>query len=417
MEHAIAHPIEHAIGIYIGLLLLACCVGVASKMIAHVPYTIALTLVGLAVSFFPQSPAIQDTGFSKDLIFFVLLPPLLFQGSLHLNLNRLLKHFWVIASFAVPGVLFSTFIMAGVFYWMSGIDDFMIALLFGAMLSPTDPVSVLAIFKEVLVPDDLKYLVEGESLFNDGTGIVIFTIILGMIGTTGTDVSSTSMILGAVGKFIMVAGGGLVMGSVLGVAAFYVLGKIDDHLLENAICLALAFGSFWLAEVVHVSGVISTVMAGLLIGNYGRKLSMSEKVIDTVDTFFESIDFLINSLLFILMGLELHEVWTHGFSKNMGYIGAGIAALLISRALTVYPLYKTLNLGGTIRPKSWKHVLFWGGLRGSIPIALLLGLQGNAAIKPYYDLLLVACFGTVFFSLVVQGLTMKPLLKKLNLER
>jgi CPA1 family monovalent cation:H+ antiporter len=293
-----------------------------------------------------------------------------------------------------------------------------IALLFGAMITPTDPVSVLALFRECKVPDDLKYLVEGESLFNDGTGVVIFTIILSMI------VDQREFSIGsAAGQFAMVTAGGLLIGLVFGGLAFALMKRFEDHLLENALCLVLAYGSFWVAEVAHVSGVIATVIAGLIIGNYGRRFSMRERTVETVENFFESIDFLINSVLFILIGLELQEVNRETFGDKVLPILAAILGLLVARALTVYSLYSLLNLGGTQRPKRWAHVLFWGGLRGSIPIALLLGLptvdasgEPIALLVEYRPVLLVAGFATVFFSLVFQGITMKPLLHLLGLS-
>ena len=404
--------IEQAVGIYIGLLLVACLVGAVGKWVAHVPYTIALTLVGLAIGLLHIGPDIGETGFSKDLVFFVLLPPLLFNGALHLELNRLLAQFRPICIFAIFGVLISTFVAGGVFKWIVGVDAMLVGLLFGAMVAPTDPVSVVAIFKEVRVPGGLKYLVEGESLFNDGTGVVIFTIILDLI-KDGGEFSAGHAAL----DFVKVAIGGAVLGVVLGGVAFAALRKLDDHLIENALCLVLAYGAFWVGEhVLELSGVIATVVAGLMIGNYGRRLSMSPKTTETVETFFESIEFLINSVLFILIGLELQSVSGHFLADHWRAICAGVAALLVSRAVAVYPLYWATNLTGTIRPKAWAHVLFWGGLRGSIPIALLLGLlrERVPAIDGYRDDLLVGCFTVVFFSLVVQGLTMKPLLRALK---
>ena len=411
MAYVTEHVIEHATGVYVGLLLLACLVGILTKRFAHVPYTIALTLVGLVVAMLDLGPEISETGFSKELIFFVMLPPLLFQGALHMELNRLMQHFWPILTFSILGVLISTLVIGGLFYWWAGIASVLVALLFGAMITPTDPVSVLALFRECNVPPDLKYLVEGESLFNDGTGVVIFTIILGMI------VEDRSFLLGAAAwEFVKVAAGGLALGVVLGWLAFTVMRRFEDHLLENAICLVLAYGSFWLAEVVHVSGVIATVLAGLMMGNYGRRLSMEEKTRETVETFFESVDFLINSFLFILIGIELQTVSRADLLANVRPLAVAVAALLISRAITVYPLYALLNVAGTRRPRRWSHVLFWGGLRGSIPVALLLGLPEHELIDRYRTTLLVAGFGVVFFSLVGQGLTMKPLLYRLRIS-
>jgi CPA1 family monovalent cation:H+ antiporter len=403
------HIITHEVGVYVGLLLITCVVGIVTKHIANLPYTIALTLVGLIISLLHFGPEIAETGFGKELIFFVMLPPLLFQGALHLELNRLLQNFWPICFFAILGVLISTFVIGGLFLWMGGIGNLLVALLFGAMISPTDPVSVLAIFRATRVPDNLRYLVEGESLFNDGTGVVLFTIILDMILGAGEFHA-----MHAVGEFVKVAAGGLVLGGLLGFVVFLILRNLDDHLLENTICLVLAYGSFWVAESIHFSGVIATVMAGLMVGNYGRRFSMSEKTTETVETFFESIDFLINSLLFILIGIELQTLSLQDVTHNIRPLIVAIAAMLLARAVVVYPLYFATNLVGRVRPPEWSHVLFWGGLRGSIPIALLLGLPRNMMLNTYRTPLLVAGFGVVFFSLVVQGITMKPLLAALQ---
>ncbi len=411
------HAVEHTVGIYVGLLLAACLVGILCNWVVRVPYTIALTIFGLGLALLPWAPRIEETGFGKELIFFVMLPPLLFQGALHMELSRLLQHFWPILTFAVAGVVISTFVVGGIFYWVGGVSSVMIALLFGALITPTDPVSVLALFRECRVPDDLKYMVEGESLFNDGTGVVVFTIILGMI-IEHQGFSPAA----AVGQFAVVSVGGLLCGLVLGGAASWLMRHFEDHLLENALCLVLAYGAFWLAEVAHVSGVIATVAAGLMMGNYGRRLAMEARTRETVETFFESVDFLINSLLFILIGLELQVVTRESLGDKWPAIGAAILGLVVARALAVYLLYWLMNLHGTKRPARWSHVLFWGGLRGSIPIALLLGLptvDAHGAPIPllveYRPVLLVAGFAAVFFSLVVQGLTVKPLLRALRI--
>jgi CPA1 family monovalent cation:H+ antiporter len=343
--------------------------------------------------------------------FFVILPPLLFQGALHLNYNKLLEHLWVIAPFAIVGVILSTFSIGFMMKQFGGLEPWLLALLFGAMMAPTDPVSVLAIFKEMTVPEALKYLVEGESLFNDGTGVVIFGILLSLLLEGGTFSLSAALI-----QFVKVSLGGMIFGVILGYLAYLMLRKLDDHLLENAICLTLAYGSFWLAEQVHVSGVIATVMAGLFIGNQGRRLAMAPQTIDTVETFFESLDFLINSLLFILIGLELQTLSRADISANIGPLFVAILALVVSRAIAVYPLYSLTRNLGRRRPMAWAHVMWWGGLRGSIPIALLLSLPSHPMIDPYRPVLLVAGFGTVFFSLVIQGITMKPLLIVLGLN-
>jgi len=400
--------IEHAVGIYIGLLLLACVVAIVSKMVTHLPYTIFLTLVGLLIGVLGIGPEIEKTGFGYHLIFFVFLPPLLFQGAFHMNLNSLLEQFWPIVCLAVPGVIVSTLLVGGLVGWLGGISSMMVAILFGALISPTDPVSVLSLFKEVGAPKDLKTIVEGESLFNDATGVVLFTILLEAL-LSGQEFGFGQ----AAFEFVKVSVGGLLLGAVLGWIVFKIMHHIEDHLLENALCLVLAYGSFWLAEVMHLSGVIGTVMAGLMIGNYGRRLSMSEKTTNTVEIFFESIAFLINSLLFVLIGLELREVPANIMWMT---VFVAIAAMLIARAAVSYSFYWLLNQVGTKRPKRWNHILFWGGLRGSIPIALLLNLPNEGLLVTWRPVLLLAGFGCVFFSLVVQGITMKPLMLKLGIK-
>ncbi len=408
------HSIEHAVGIYIGLLVVACLVGIAAKYIGHLPYTIFLTLTGLLVGIFHIGPSIAETGFSHDLIFFVFLPPLLFQGAFHMELNRLIKHIAPIACFAIPGVIVSTVLVGGVIWWLAGISSLLIAMLFGALISPTDPISVLAMFRQTDAPEDLRVLVEGESLFNDATGVVIFTILLDAVLNT----QSGGLNIGiAIFEFVKVSGGGLLLGGVLGYIAFYIMRRMDDPLLENAICLTLAFGAFWLAEVLHLSGVIATVMAGLFIGNHGRRLAMDKKTSNTIETFFESIDFILNSFLFILIGLELREIpdFNTLAVNPWRLLLVAIIAMLAGRAFVVYTFYWALNRVGHKRPKSFKHILFWGGLRGSIPIALLLHLPAEGVLADYRPALLVAGFGCVFFSLVIQGITMKPLMKHLKI--
>ncbi len=395
--------------VVIGLLLVAAAASIGLKR-TRMPYTVGLVLLGLVLGWLAERvDALEPLGeaaLSPDMILFVFLPTLIFESAFNLNARLLSQNMAPVLTLAVPGLLLSTAIVGGLLMLVTPLS-LGSAMLFGALISATDPVAVIALFKEVGAPEDLKTLVEGESLFNDATGVVLFTILL------KTVLSGQGFEFGqAVYEFVKVSVGGLLLGIVLGWVVYKIMSHLEDHLLENALCLVLAYGSFWLAEVMHLSGVITTVMAGLMIGNYGRRLSMSEKTTKTVEIFFESIDFLINSFLFILIGLELRKAQVGNMWMT---VFVAIAAMMIGRAAVSYSFYWLLNQVGTKRPKRWKHILFWGGLRGSIPIALLLQLPNEGVLETWRPVLVVAGFGCVFFSLVVQGITMGPLMRKLGI--
>ncbi|NOZ85379.1 MAG: sodium:proton antiporter [Deltaproteobacteria bacterium] len=405
--------IEHIAAGYLGLLLLALVAAVVTEKIWNIPYIIALVIIGAFVGLSGIGPSTTELGFSRELVFFVLLPPLLFFGGLHMQIETLLRHLWPIFLFSVVGVVLSTAVIGSLLYFFSSIANVFVALLLGAILSPTDPVSVLSLFKKIGVSEDLKHLVEGEALFNDGTAVVLFMIILEHVqGYSNAGVIYTIL------SFLLVTGGGILLGLVLGYLTWLFLKNMDSPVIETTACLTLALGSYWLGEYIHVSGVITTVTSGLLIGNYGKKLSMSTTTSQVARSFFEVIDFLINSVLFVLLGLELQEISNAG----MGLSGTMVilivvtgASMLVSRAAAVYPMYFALNLVGRRRPGEWAHILFWGGLRGSIPAALLLGLPTDGPIAAYRTSLLIAGFSAIMFSLVVQGLTIKPLVELLKL--
>lgn len=394
---------SHLLGSLIALLCIACAVALVVRILKQ-PYSIALVLVGLVIALLKLTPAIS---ISHDVIFLLILPPLLFQGALHMNLGHLKENWKSICLLSIPGVLASTFLIGFLMHLLLGLE-LKVALLFGALITPTDPISVLSILKKVGAPQRLRTILEGESLFNDGTGVVIFSIILGMVLENASFQLSATFI-----DFVKVVGGGILIGGLMGLIVFQVMKRIDDHLIEVALTVVLTFGAPLIAETFHFSGIMAVVVAGLIVGNYGRVYSMSEKTRETIENFWEVIDFIINSILFLVIGIELQVVQTSDFHLMAVSIACVIGILLVSRGLVVYPVVWIKNkISSNSIPKGWNHVLFWGGLKGSLSIALVVGLPASFASRDY---LLVLAFSVVLFSLVIQGLTMKPLLNALKL--
>jgi len=394
----------HLIGTIIALLLVACVVALLAEWIRF-PYTIALVCVGLVIALTKLAPSIT---ISKDVVFHLLLPPLLFQGALHMDLEHLKNNWRSILMLSIPGVICSTFLIGFLLHWLWNID-LVYGLLFGALITPTDPISVLGILKRVGAPKRLRVILEGESLFNDGTGVVVFSVILGMIvGGNSFDFGQTVL------EFMMVVGGGVVVGVLLGYGVYRFLKKVNNHLVEVTLTVVLAFGTPLLAEAFHVSGIIAVVVAGLVVGNYGRIFSMSEKTRETVETFWDVSDFIINSLVFLVIGIELQVISLGDFEHLWGPVLVGIMTVLFARMVVVYPMMGIIHkIGGVSMPRSWTHIVFWGGLKGSIPIALVVGLPPSLEHR---NLFLTAAFAIVLVSLVFQGITMKPLIKRLGVS-
>lgn len=371
----------------LSLLLIAILIATAVKYV-RIPYTIALVLVGIAVGLSGLFPPIQLT---EELVFTLILPPLLFEGALAMDVGELRRNLKPILSLATAGLLISILI-AGYITSLSGIP-ILLALIFAAMVSPTDPVSVLATFKKLGAPRNLTTIMEGESIINDGTAVVIYSILLGML-------AGTSTIPQGVVEFIFVCIGGAIVGFLLGYSAYRILAHIDDALIEVTLTVILAFGTFLIAESLGVSGVIAVVSAGLIIGNYGTEFSMSPTTRITLVNFWSAIVFIVNSFVFILIGLDTP---VYRLAEHLWLIVIAIVAVLAGRAAVVYPILSALRMR-----LSWQNVVFWGGLHGTIPVALALSYEG-----PMRDEIVSMVFGVVIFSLIVQGLSLDIYARKI----
>jgi CPA1 family monovalent cation:H+ antiporter len=394
---------SYTITVFIALLLVASAVAMATRWV-RVPYTLALVIVGLLISPMHFLPVAHV---SPELILLVFLPALLFEAAWNLKLDHLRENWLPITALAVIGVAISVGVIGAILRFGIGMP-LPLALLFGAMISATDPVSVLALFKKLGAPKRLTTIIEGESLFNDGTAVVVFRIILGVVmGTTAG--AAGGIALHSAREFCLVVFGGLAVGAVIGIIASVLTSYFDDHLLEITLTTIVAYGSFLLAEALHVSPVIAVLAAGLIVGNYGRHRGMSPTTQVAVNSFWEYAAFVVNSLVFLLIGLE---VQLPSLVSGAGAIAWAALAMLAARAVSVYGLLPLTNRFTAPIPFKWRHVLFWGGLRGSLSIALVLSLP---TALPGREQLVVMIFGTVILSLLAQGLTISPLLKQLRL--
>ena len=376
------------------MLLIAALVAMITRRL-RIPYTVGLVLVGLALVIFTRG---QPLHVPPELILTLFIPPLVFEAAYHINFTNLKKDFSLISLLAIPGVILTTLMVGGIVSFGAGID-FKIALIFGALIAATDPVSVVAIFRSIGVPKRLQVLLEGESLFNDGTAIVVFNLMVSIAITGQFDLTNSIL------QFVIIAGGGLIVGVILSSLAARVVSQIDDYLIETTITVILAYAAYFIAEEIFgVSGVLAVVSAGLTFGNLSsRTMSPTTKIV--IVNFWEFGAFLANSMVFLLIGLQINiDLLIH----NAVAILWAILAVLLARAVSIYAFSK---LGKDI-PWKWKHVLFWGGLRGAISLALALSL--STEISGYTQLQAMA-FGVVLFSILVEGLSMGPLIKRMKL--
>ena len=359
------------------------------------PYSVGLVLAGILLAALPFAPNIDLT---KDLIFTALLPPLLFEAAFCIDWNQLRKDLPVIVVLATLGVLLSASVTAAGMRFLAN-WEWMSALVFGALIAATDPVSVIATFKEAGAHGRLLVLIEAESLFNDGTAAVAFGVLVALAsGQHLTPLGISAMLA----KTIL---GGILCGALVALAALLLAGRTDDHLVETTFTTVAAYGSFLLADHLGVSGVLATITAGLVMGNLRSLRSISERGRESVQAFWEYAAFFANSMVFLLIGM--HEA-RQGFAAIWLPALTAIVLVTLGRAMAIYPCC-LLFAGSSLRvTRKRQHVLFWGGLRGALALALALGLPPTF---PMREGIITISFAVVAFSVFVQGLTMVPFLR------
>lgn len=390
------------------------------------PYTLALVIVGLLLGFFHVLPEIQ---FQPDFVLFLFLPALLFEGAWNLNTQALLADWLAIGLLAVPGLLISLVVVGVVVHWGAGLP-FLVALLLGAIVSPTDPVAVLGLLKQLGLPARLRTIVDGESLFNDGVGAAAYELVLGFLlislGASGalSGLFGFQIVLKTIWLFV----GGPLLGVALGLLFSRILRHLDDHLIETAVTFGVAYGSYVLAVVLGTSGLLAVVGAGLVLGNYGRRVSMSRRTRYAIEDIWEFAAYLANSLLFLLLG---HQIGAADFAGALGVIIWAVIAVFAGRALMMYALLPVHDLlarralqqgkstGGDAAnrthgrfapiPSLWRPLILLSGLRGALSIALVLTLPSDV---PDHSLLEITVYGVVLVTLVGQGIGLRVLLPR-----
>ena len=391
----------------IWLLMIASGVAVIAIRL-RIPYTVALVFGGLALGSV-SSPILnrvyagqRPDWLTPDVILFIFLPALLFEGSVKINFRQLRRNLTPILILANLGTLVATLVTGYALHWATGIP-LLTALLFGAAISATDPISVLGIFKDLAVTKRLALLVEAESLLNDGTAAVLFQIFLAAILTREVHIAA------GVGEFLLALVGGGAVGFGLSYMVSTITSKIDDPQIEITLTTILAYSSYLIASHLHLSGVIATVVAGIAVGNMGAKTGMSARTRLALWSFWEYAAFIINSIVFLLIGIEVRATdLIHYWPEIL----MAVVAVLLGRIACVYATIPIANRFAEKISLRWQHVLVWGGLHGSLSLALVLSLDRGFPDRPR---ILVLTFGVVAFSIIVQGLTIKPLVRLLKI--
>lgn len=372
----------------------------------NIPYTAALVVAGVILG---ALHAVSPPRLTRELLFAVILPGLLFEAAFNIDVGVFLKNKMAISALAIPGVIAAIFIAGvGTALAIAGLSShrgvtLQQGLVFGALVAATDPIAVVAIFRELHVPVRLATLVEGESLLNDGTSIVLLSLLLAAVSGASSGIGTLAL------QFILIVGGGGFLGFVAGTLASKLIARIDDAVIEITITVITAYGTFALAEQLRVSGVIATVVAAMYCGTYAWDNGMSRKTRFALDAFWEYMAFALNSVVFLLIGFE---VSTSALLRAWPEILLAFIVVVVARAAVVYGVGALLSRTRERIPSSWLAVMTWGGLRGALSMVLALALPFDF---PNRDLLITLTFGVVLLSILVQGLTMQPLLRRVGL--
>jgi Na+:H+ antiporter len=374
----------------------------------HMPYTVALVLAGLALGILN---IFTPPHLTKALLFSVFLPGLLFEAAFHIEFREFWRNRLAVASLAVPGVAaavaLTTMILTPVVNTLHLEQDFtwQYALVFGALIAATDPIAVVAVFRSLGAPRRLSVLLDGESLLNDGTAIVFFTLSLSLV--IGASVTVRQLTT----DFLQIVGIGALIGAAVGLAASQVIKQIDDAMIEITLTTIAAYGSFVTAEHFHYSGVIAVVVAGIFCGNYGARIGMTPSTRVAVETFWEYVAFALNSIVFLLIGLEVN---IDSLFSSWKVILVAYLVVTVGRGLVIFAVSGLLRKTREKIPWPWSVVLTWGGLRGGLPMVLVLSLAKDF---PHRDLLVTMTFGVVMISILVHGMTVSPLLRWLGIVK
>lgn len=418
------------IEVVVALLVVSMAVALAARRL-RVPYTLALVLVGLALGIFGALPNVR---LSPDAVLFLFLPALLFEGSWTVNTEALVADWLAVLLLALPGLLISLAVLTMVLHVATGLP-ILVALVIGAIVSPTDPVAVVSLLRQLKMPARLRTIVEGESLFNDGVGAAVFEIALGLLLTSlklPNELAGLSPPVIALKAVWLILGGPL-----LGVGIGFVLSRlvrhVDDHVIETTLTFSVAYGAYILGLLVGTSGLLTVVGAALTLGSYGRRTGMSRRTRYAVDDIWEFVGYVANSILFLLLG---HQIGASGLVKDIPDIAWAVTGVLVGRALMVYLLLPAHTwLATRLRaprpmepptaprtarsvprharlepiPSIWRPLILLSGLRGALSLALALSLPGNV---PQRSLIQLTVYGVVLVTLLGQGIGLRALLPR-----